>query len=450
MRSILCIGVIIILLCSMNGCDYNDRNFEGLDDMIEPSAKGPYQLEYTEKIFSATLPAKDILPDWIYSQIYTADTGSLAVVKYKYSEPTQKAVIDQDFERTAIAGEKTEVTGWANHAVKGEKFWCNKVSGGSSVTEFSAYKADSECEGWFISPKFSVSKGMTFTFDLAIKNYKGDCLKVFIASNFNGYMDAAWEDVTDKFNIPSEEAKNITTAGTISLDEWANKDIVVAFQYIGDGVNGKTTTVQLDNIAICMPDMKISEIEEEYVFRGYTEKWVFVRAIPKYALKEDLEREITSKQPTVLPGWLNIAKAGNLRWYDKEYNNVYTEFSAFSSTETCDGWLITPKLNIFEEMIFSFDVCIGYYVADCLTVLISTDFDGQESGIDAATWTDVTSSFDMPKEPTNGYGKMVSAGIMNMTEYLNKDINIAFRYQGSKTEGKTTTYQLDNFFVGKE
>lgn len=56
----------------------------------------------------------------------------------------------------------------------------------------------------------------------------------------------------------------------------------------------------------------------------------------------------------------------------------------------------------------------------------------------------------MPKEPTNGYGKMVSAGIMNMTEYLNKDIYIAFRYQGSKTEGKTTTYQLDNFFVGKE
>lgn len=445
------IGMIAGASLLLGACDYNDKNFEGLDDLVRPVSKEKYELEYTEKEFTDTESAKITITEWLEGKIFTADTGSLAVVKYKLSSPVMQSVFAQDFERTVVYKEKTEVPGWVNYTAKGEKFWYDKVFSGNTFTEFSGHQAEGECEGWLISPKSKVKLGMTFEFSLAVMYYNADCLSVYISSDFAGNIAKAnWMDVSDRFAIPSKDQKDMAKAGVLSLDDWNKQDIVVAFKYSGDGENQKTTTYQLDDIAVNAPDTKISEVEIEYVFRG--NKWVFNREIPKYALKEDMDnRTITAKDPTLLPGWMNVALKGKLKWYDKSYKgNNYSECSAYSSDEEVDTWLITPKLNIFDEMIFSFDVCTGHYTVDGLSVLISTDFDGVEDHVTTATWTDVSSSFTIPQEPTNGYGVLAPAGKLDLKEYLNKNLYIAFRYVGNKNSSATTTYQVDNIFVGKE
>lgn len=453
MKKITYIGFIWAMVASFVGCDYNDRNFEGLDEMVVPAVKGPFALEYTEKTFSAENPANKVLPDWLFSQIYTADTGAVATVKYQFSEPSQNPFIREDFEKNVLDGMKTEIENWINYTKVGNKFWEYNVYSGNVMTEMSAYKSGEACEGWLISPKFKVSKGMAFSFDYALRFYKGACLKVLVSSNFGGVFndDLKWEDITAEMGIPDEEVKEMKSSTVLNLDRWLDKNIVIAFQYSGDDTQKKTTTVQLDNILVSKLGSTISEKEDEYVFRGYPEKWVFVREVPQYALNETFEREIVSKNPTVLPGWLNVAQKGEDRWIDKSFSgNTYTEFSAFKKNNPCEVWLVTPQLDINEPMVFSFDVTVGHYKGDCLSVWISTDFDGQENNIGAASWAEITSSFSIPQEPENGYGTMGSAGELDLSEYVGKRIFIAFKYEGSAAEGKTTTYQLDNIFVGKK
>lgn len=65
-----------------------------------------------------------------------------------------------------------------------------------------------------------------------------------------------------------------------------------------------------------------------------------------------------------------------------------------------------------------------------------------------AKWTDITSSFDIPQEPSKGYGTLALAGTFNLTDYVGKNVNIAFKYVGNGDDKKSTTYQLDNIIIG--
>lgn len=131
--------------------------------------------------------------------------------------------------------------------------------------------------------------------------------------------------------------------------------------------------------------------------------------------------------------------------------NTYTQFSAFKSPGVCEGWLISPKFNVFDGAVLSFDVCVGNYNADCLKVFVSTNYDGVN--IASATWEDKTASFAIPKAPVSGYGTMAPAGAMSLKSYIGKDIYVAFQYVGNGTPVApatlaTTTYQIDNIFTG--
>ncbi|MEG1562922.1 MAG: choice-of-anchor J domain-containing protein [Bacteroides sp.] len=150
-------------------------------------------------------------------------------------------------------------------------------------------------------------------------------------------------------------------------------------------------------------------------------------------------------------GWF-VQTTGGINWQAKSYSdNTYPQFSANGAKGAVEGWLVTPKVKVTNEPInLTFDVNVGYYNADCLSVLISTDFN---KDVAKATWKDVTSSFTLPKVPTSGYGTFASAGILNLTDYAGKSISVAFKYVGNGVKGpdlKTTTYQIDNVIVGKD
>ena len=146
-------------------------------------------------------------------------------------------------------------------------------------------------------------------------------------------------------------------------------------------------------------------------------------------------------------GW-TLSASGDT-WQVKEYsNNKYLQFTANYAEAEAEAWLVTPGIAINETGLnLGWDVCVGYWNANCLSMLISTDFAGD---VNTATWTDVTAQFNIPQEPTSGYGTMASAGVMSLDDYAGKTIYVAYHYVGNKQTPATTTYQIDNIMVANE
>ena len=151
---------------------------------------------------------------------------------------------------------------------------------------------------------------------------------------------------------------------------------------------------------------------------------------------------------TSLDGWF-IQSSGD-EWEIKEYSkNKYAQFTANYAEAEAETWLITPAINIEDaNKKLSWDVTVGYWKADCLSVYIVEDFDGKD--IENAKKTDVTAYFTIPQGPTGAYGTMTSAGVMSLDGYSGKSIRVAFHYAGNKKEGTTTTYQVDNIVIGND
>ena len=148
-----------------------------------------------------------------------------------------------------------------------------------------------------------------------------------------------------------------------------------------------------------------------------------------------------------LAGWTNYNEAGSIGWYSDEYDGTkFMQMSSYGTGEANTAWVVTPTVDLtgYTNTEFTFDVKIGYWTHDGLTVHISTDFDG--SDVASASWDDVTSNFTIPQTPTGGYGDFVNAGIMDLSSYSGT-IYIAYKYAGDDNVSETTTYQVDNIEV---
>lgn len=165
------------------------------------------------------------------------------------------------------------------------------------------------------------------------------------------------------------------------------------------------------------------------------------------------ERGLNNNDYFDFEGWTNVDLKGTRRWQAKEYSgNFYAQYSSNGSKSANDAWFITNQADLTNatDASFSFDITAGFYNADCLTILVSTNYDGKD--IKAATWKDITSNFTLPTEPATGYGKLSSAGTMSMKEYNGKKLHIAFHYEGDDTSSpkRTTTFQIDNIKMSEE
>ncbi|MCF8331861.1 MAG: choice-of-anchor J domain-containing protein [Bacteroidales bacterium] len=173
--------------------------------------------------------------------------------------------------------------------------------------------------------------------------------------------------------------------------------------------------------------------------------FLFITSLVHAQLVDEDFETTTPDSDVSLTDWTNSAEVGTRLWIGKEYNsNKYAQFSSYNSGEANEGWLITPSLTLDGTNEFSFEVNIGYWTHDALSVYISTDFDGTD--IAGATWDDITSNFTIPQTPTGGYGTFDTAGTMTLTNYTG-DAYIAFVYTGDDNAGETTTIQVDNVLV---
>lgn len=460
MKKILFITTLFTSALVLSSCNH-EPDFPGLDEATRPTAvkkitvdfAGTYPSKQTGgNYFTESVPASDVIPSWLSSKYYSLDSASIATVAYDYMEMTQEVSLMQNFTDAVPDKGPTEVDQWYNITTKGTKTWVNRTYSGNVYTQFSAYGETGESVGWLISPRVLVSNGMKLSFDACIGNFDATCLQILVSTNFNGInvATATWVDKSSAFTIPAPATGygTLGPVGTLDLSSYAGKNISVAFKYSGDGVNHKTTTYQIDNVKIYKDVKSVTKKTDNFKFDG--KQWNWVDPAPVYeSINQTFERPVTVNSETTIDDWMNATLQGTLTWIDKTFSgNTYTQFTANKAPGICEGWFIAPKVKVVPNMKLSFDVNVGYYNADCLQVLISTDFKSNKDKISSATWEDVTSNFTIPQTPTTTYGVIAPAGEMSLAKYEGKIINVAFKYLGTGPNVKTTTYQIDNVFVG--
>lgn len=177
--------------------------------------------------------------------------------KWIFNRIVPNYLVGEDFENPAYATDKNvEIEGWGLYSLgEVERYWICKTFGGNKYVQFSAYKTGGSCEGWLVLPKVKVeTKGLGFTFDVQLRHFEGKCLTVCASTDFDGTKDgvkkAVWTDITSSFGDPVKmEGTNLVNAGVYSLDDYVEKDVYLAFKYIGDG-NNVTTTCMIDNVLV--------------------------------------------------------------------------------------------------------------------------------------------------------------------------------------------------------
>lgn len=422
------IWMVLAAASLMTACDYNEKYFEGFDETDQSNVQ-KYTVEYTEKTFKETESAKDVIIPWLTQKYYTCDNGSFASVSYmqETTEIKEVPVLEQDFERNVVDKEATDVAGWLNYSVKGTAPWYDKAYSNNVYTECSAYKADGEVQSWIISPKFKAEVGDVFSFDVCIGNYKGDALKVYVFSTFQGNSGSItnkyteWEDVTDNFSIPQEPVKgygSMARAGSMKLDEFAGKNIYIAFVYEG-APDGVTTSVQIDNVLVMRNESEtiVNKEVDEYDYKE--NEWVFKRTVPSGLLfetitmqKEDFQLVVDYVAANFDEGYLDTQKVGQGEYYygassaygnwnakgytRKKYYDVTGAMANLTTDEEMDAYCIEQvKLGLvkFIELVHPEPVFVDGQVTNYKVISSIYTSTGTASYVAKIVWSEEESRF---------------------------------------------------------
>jgi Family of unknown function (DUF5689) len=122
--------------------------------------------------------------------------------------------------------------------------------------------------------------------------------------------------------------------------------------------------------------------------------------------------------------------------------NPFVQISNFngSTNEVTDNWLISPSIDLSGYLApkFSFDNAYNYAGA-ALEIYISNDY--VSGNPNSATWTNLTGFANW----SGGSWVFVNSGDIDISGFTNSNVHVAFRYQGSGTDG--STWELDNILI---
>lgn len=281
-------SIISVALLTLCACEPLKDIYDEIDATPKDNV-AKYNIEYSDKVFSEENPASATLPAWLKSNYYGCGEGSTATVKYQLEETvvTESVSFNEDFERDIISKAETVLPDWENYFTTG-KGWYDKSYSGNTYTELSAYGVKEPVEAWLIMPSLSVSKGMSLSFDLCYGKFNGECFSVMISKLYNGknFEKAQWEDITslipNEIDKPADAYGTLENVGLIPLDNFAGKNVHIAFVYKGDATaNPKvTSTVQIDNVVVHNAE-KVEKVvttgTDEYKYES--NEWKYVRTI---------------------------------------------------------------------------------------------------------------------------------------------------------------------------
>ncbi len=151
-----------------------------------------------------------------------------------------------------------------------------------------------------------------------------------------------------------------------------------------------------------------------------------------------------------LRGWINYNRLGSRLWHVRR-NTItpgnywyFIEFASFNSNASTDPndevWLITPQLDFSKSNneVIELVARSRFYNGNVLEVLMSEDFNGQESGITSATWTPI--AINLPIDNSGATTPFTTTNRVDIAS--NKKLYVAFKYTGSKASNPTSTIQL--------
>lgn len=118
--------------------------------------------------------------------------------------------------------------------------------------------------------------------------------------------------------------------------------------------------------------------------------------------------------------------------------NTFTNFA-------CESWLVSPSFDLTgtSSPYLVFDN-VTRYNGPGLELYISSNYDGSSDPSQQGTWLNITSY--VPNWDTDsGDWSFVSSGNIDLTQFISNNLNIAFKYIGSNSDG--ATWELDNIIV---
>jgi uncharacterized protein (TIGR02145 family) len=164
-------------------------------------------------------------------------------------------------------------------------------------------------------------------------------------------------------------------------------------------------------------------------------------------INEDFSGEINNTEISITD-WLNIAEEGSRLWLAKEYGgNLYAQATAYNSTDNNNiYWLLTPLIDfdVNSGEILSFKSAQAYWYHNGLSVWLIKDLNG--SDISSASKIELYPILADQNSPEHEW---VNSGSVNLSNFTGLG-RIGFRYEGSSTNGETTTYRIDDVVISSD
>lgn len=205
-----------------------------------------------------------------------AQKDQYAVVNYKYSiiEPGQSGTDPIIFFEDFNEFNDKDVPSWTQQNILGAREWQIRVYNNNSYLQFSANGSNAEEENYILTPSMKAQKDAFLTFNLKFRYYNGLPLSVLISDSYtDDITKATWTDISDSFEFPvpedGGETPNFISVGAYNLAPYADKNVVVAFVYKGNGIKevagAITTTVQIDEVQVSLekPTTRLSTRSSE-------------------------------------------------------------------------------------------------------------------------------------------------------------------------------------------
>lgn len=170
-------------------------------------------------------------------------------------------------------------------------------------------------------------------------------------------------------------------------------------------------------------------------------------------LFEDFFESQSTNNPISGNGWTNYQQEGSETWeaYSSTSQNASLGKSArVGSSQSGDAstiaWLITPQIDFIANTgeTLQFMTSNSFSDGSTLSLLFSSNWDGDETTIASATWDVLSAGVIVDDE--DFFGDWIDSGIIDLS-CIDSDGHIAFKYTGSGSADFDGTYELDEIQI---